>query len=147
MAMALSHEQKALEILRAIARAAADGNSLTIAHDWGFGSATIIDQSGAHTHIGDDGHDNEQRNLEAFVDGLHDVLVKGRGLSWVKPLAAAKPKTLEARALLVEYLDYNGEYASSMPPEDWVERVRAASAKFGDEVSCYHRLQPERPQG
>lgn len=126
MEMALSHEQKALEILRAIARTAADGNSLTIAHDWGFGSATIIDQSGAHTHIRDDGHDNEQRNLEAFVDGLHDVLVKGRGLSWVKPSEADKPRALEARSLLVEYLDYNGEYASSMPPEDWVERVKIA---------------------
>lgn len=131
MAMALSLDQKALEILRAIARAAADGKSLTIAHDWGFGSATIVDQAGAHTHIGDDGHDNEQRNLEAFVDGLHDVLVKGRGLSWVKPLEAAKAETLEAKALLVEYLDYNGEYASSMPPEDWVERVKVAIAKFG----------------
>lgn len=131
--MALSHEQMALEILRAMARIAADGKSLTIAHDWGFGSATIIDQAGAHTHIGDDIHDNEQRNLEAFIDGLHDVLVKGRGLSWVKPLSAAKTaetETLEVKALLVEYLDHNGEYASSMPPEDWVERVKAAIAKF-----------------
>ena len=83
----------------------------------------------ARTRIGDDGHDNEQRNLEAFVDGLHDVLVKGHGLSWVKPSPVAKPQTLEARALLVEYLDYNGEYASSMPTEDWVERVKVAIAK------------------
>ena len=33
---------KALEILLAMARLAADGKSLTIAEDWGFGSATVI---------------------------------------------------------------------------------------------------------
>ena len=81
----MSYEQKALEILRVMAQTAAEGKSLTIADDWGFGSATVIDQDGAHTHIGHDGYEDEQRGLEAFVDGLHDLLVNGRGLSWDKP--------------------------------------------------------------
>lgn len=53
--------------------------------DRGFGSATVIDQDGAHTHVGHDGYEDEQRGLEALVDGLHDLLVKRRGLSWSKP--------------------------------------------------------------
>lgn len=80
----MTHEQKALEILRAMAQMAADGKSLTIAEDWGFGSATVIDQDGAHTHAGADFYDDEQRNFEAFVDGLHELLVNRRGLSWIK---------------------------------------------------------------
>lgn len=80
----MSYEQKALEILGAIARAVADQKSLTIGPDWGFGSATVIDHDGAHTHIGHDGYDDEQRCLESFVDGLHDLLVKERGLSWAQ---------------------------------------------------------------
>lgn len=80
----MTYEEKALEILRVIARIAADGKSLTIADDWGFGTATVIDQDGAHTHIGYD-FDDEQRSLDAFVDGLHDLLVMGRGLLWAKP--------------------------------------------------------------
>lgn len=79
------YEQKALEILRVMAQTVAEGKRLTIAEDWGFGSAIVIDQDGAHTHIGHDGYEDEQRGLEAFVDGLHDLLVKGRGLSWAKP--------------------------------------------------------------
>lgn len=81
----MTQEQKALEILRALADAAAAGNSLTIADDWGFGTATLIDQDGAHTHIGSDNYENEEKNFEAFVDGLHSLLVESRGLSWVKP--------------------------------------------------------------
>lgn len=81
----MTYEQKALEILRVMARLAADGKSLTIAEDWGFGSATVIDQDGAHTHIGYDGYEDEQRGLEAFVDSLHRLLIHGRGLQWAKP--------------------------------------------------------------
>ena len=80
----MTHEQKALEILRALARLAADGKSLTIAEDWGFGSATVTDQDGAHTHIGLPSYDNEIAALEVFVDGFHNLLVLGRGLSWCK---------------------------------------------------------------
>ena len=78
----MSYEQKALEILRALADIAAAGDSLTIAKDWDFGSATIIDQDGMHTHIGDGFSGDEQRNFEAFVDSLHGLLVEKRGLSW-----------------------------------------------------------------
>ena len=81
----MTYEQKALEILRVLAHMAADGKSLTIAGDWGFGSATVIDQDGAHTHVGHDGYEDEQRGLEALVDGLHELLVSQRGLSWAKP--------------------------------------------------------------
>lgn len=38
-------------------------------------------------------------------------------------LIAAAPELL---ALLQEYVAFNGEYAGSMPEEDWVERVQAA---------------------
>lgn len=81
----MTTEQKALEILRVMAQMAAEGKSLTIAEDYGFGSATVIDQDGAHSHIGYDGCEDEQRGLEAFVDGLHGLLVRCRGLSWYKP--------------------------------------------------------------
>ena len=76
---------KALEILLAMARLAADGKSLTIAEDWGFGSATVIDQDGSHTHVGCDAAGSELANFEAFVIQLHGLLVGKRGLSWVKP--------------------------------------------------------------
>ncbi|MBK6553084.1 MAG: hypothetical protein IPP18_15275 [Rhodocyclaceae bacterium] len=81
----MTYEEKALEILRAMAHLAAEGKSLTIAEDWGFGSTTVIDQDGAHTHVGYDGYDDEQRGLEALVDGLHSLLVEKRGLSLAKP--------------------------------------------------------------
>lgn len=81
----MSQEQKALEILRVFAQTAAEGKSLTIANDWGFGTATIIDQDDAHTHIGADYLESEQRNFEVFVDHLHALLVEKRGLSWVDP--------------------------------------------------------------
>ena len=41
-------------------------------------------------------------------------------------LIATAPEML---ALLIEYSKFNGEYASSMPEEDWVERVNAIIAK------------------
>lgn len=88
----MTHEQKALEILRVMAQAAADGKSLTIAEDWGFGTATVIDQDGAHTHVGADFLESEQQNFEAFVDQLHGLLVGHRGLSWVAP-SSGQPTT------------------------------------------------------
>ena len=77
-------EQKSLEILRVLADLAADGKSLTIAADWDYGTATLIDQSGAHTHFGNDNVENKERNFEFFVDGLHQVIVENSGLSWKK---------------------------------------------------------------
>lgn len=79
------YAHKALSILLSLAQAAASGNSLTIANDWGFGSATLIDPDGSHTHFGSDHCESDQRCFEAFVDGLHGLLVEKRGLSWVKP--------------------------------------------------------------
>jgi len=76
---------KALDVLLAMARLAADGKSLTIAEDWGFGSATVIDQDGAHTHVGCDSAGSELVNFEAFVSQLHSLLIGKRGLSWLKP--------------------------------------------------------------
>ena len=76
---------RALEILEALARLAADGKSITIAEDWGFGTATVIVQGGAHSHIGVDCTGSEQENFRAFVSQLHSLLVGKRGLSWVKP--------------------------------------------------------------
>lgn len=42
-------------------------------------------------------------------------------------LIAAAPELL---GLLTEYVAYNGEYAASMPPEEWVVRVQAAVRKL-----------------
>lgn len=80
---------KALEIMLAIARLAANGKSLTIDEDWGFGSATVIDEDGAHTHVGSDSHEDWRKNFTAFVDQLHALLVGERGLSWVKSSSAS----------------------------------------------------------
>ncbi|MBT9167702.1 MAG: hypothetical protein DDT19_01042 [Syntrophomonadaceae bacterium] len=85
MADDMTQEQKALEILRAMAETAANRNSLTISDDWGFGTATLIDQDGAHTYFGNDHSENEVKNFEEFMDGLHSLLVENRGLSWIKP--------------------------------------------------------------
>lgn len=79
-------------MLRVLAQMAAEGKSLTIAKDWGFGSATVINEDGAHTHIGHDGYEDEQRCLEAFVDGLYDLLVRGRALSWANNTKQETPE-------------------------------------------------------
>lgn len=81
----------ALAVLRAIADRAAAGNSTTIAHDWGFGSATLVDETGAHTHVGGDWFEDDAAAFEAFVSGLHSSLCGGGGLSWVIPNAGAEP--------------------------------------------------------
>lgn len=85
-------EQKALEVLRVMAQTAADGKSLAIAEDWGFGTATVIDQDGAHTHVGADFLESEQQNFEVFVDGLYGLLVESRGLAWVAPASHPAPE-------------------------------------------------------
>lgn len=78
--------QKALEVLRAVAMIAAGGKGITISSDWGYGTATVTDSDGAHTHVGVDCWDTDAECLAAFVDGLHDLLVSHRGLSWVPAL-------------------------------------------------------------
>lgn len=73
---------KSLSILRALAQMVADGKSITIAPDWGLGTATVI-IDGMHTHVGNDLCE-EKYQFEMLVDGLFDLLVESRGLSWVK---------------------------------------------------------------
>lgn len=80
----MTQEHKAFQIVWALAKIAAAGNSLTIADDWGFGTATVIDQDGAHTHVGCDHYETEEQNFDAFVNSLHGLLVEKRGLSWVR---------------------------------------------------------------
>lgn len=85
----MTYEEQALEILLAIAMLVAEGKSVAIEKDWGFGTATLIDQDGAHTHIGLDCLDSEQANFEAFVSQLYGLLVGKRGLAWGKPSNAS----------------------------------------------------------
>ena len=75
----------ALAVLRELADRAAAGKTTTIAHDWGFGSATLVDETGAHTHIGGDWFEDDAAAFAAFVHGLHSSLCSGVGLSWVTP--------------------------------------------------------------
>ena len=75
----------AIAVLSALAHRAAEGKSSTIAKDWGFGSGTVIDETGAHTHVGADWHEQDEAALKAFIDGLHSLLCGGTGLSWVRP--------------------------------------------------------------
>ena len=53
--------------------------SITLSHDWGFGSATVEIAGLGHTHVGDVDGTPEDR-LDSFVDGLYSLLVEGRGL-------------------------------------------------------------------
>ena len=75
----------ALAVLRVLAQGVAAEKSMTIAPDGGFGTATLIDETGAHTHIGGDWFDNEDTAFESFVHGLHASLCGVGGLSWVSP--------------------------------------------------------------
>ena len=75
----------AVAVLSALAHRAAEGKSTTIAKDWGFGSGTVIDETGAHTHFGCDLHEQDEAALKAFIAGLHSLLCEGgAGLSWVR---------------------------------------------------------------
>ena len=74
----------AVAVLKALARRAAEGKSTTITHDWGYGSATVINETGAHTHVGGDWYEQDEAALKAFIDGLHSLLCGGAGLFWVE---------------------------------------------------------------
>ena len=81
----MTHEEKALAILRAIAESVkeeSENKKIEISPDWGFGTATITFADGSHTHIGSDSG-NDDQNFEAFVDGLYELLCLGQGLSFV----------------------------------------------------------------
>lgn len=75
---------QALEILRALAKRCEEGKDITIAQDWGYGSGTLIEKDGSHTHFGLDVGENEEEQLIWFINGLYDQLVKNTGLSVVK---------------------------------------------------------------
>ena len=70
---------KALEVLNALAQRAARGETLTIAKDWGYGTATLI-ADGGHAHVGGDYWESAEENFEEFVRGMHDQLCCNRGL-------------------------------------------------------------------
>jgi len=76
-------QQKSMAILAAIAYMVADGKQITIAPDWGYGTAMLVRQDGSHTHVGGDYGDTNEENLAMFVNDLHNQLVNSRGLSWV----------------------------------------------------------------
>lgn len=76
---------KSYEILKAIAKKCAAGESITLAPDYGLGSATLILQDGSHTHFGADVEDDEKKAVDDFVDGLHAILVGNGGLSLAPP--------------------------------------------------------------
>ena len=81
----MTHEEKALAVLRAIAesvREESENRKIEISSDWGYGTATIMLADGSHTHIGSDSG-NDDQNFEAFVDGLYKLLCQGQGLSFV----------------------------------------------------------------
>ena len=80
----MTTEQKALEVLRAIAKKVAEDDkySITLSHDMGFGAATVEIAGLGHTHVGDVDGTPEDR-LDSFVGGLHSLLVEGSGLSFV----------------------------------------------------------------
>ena len=74
------------DLLSNIAHRVANGETVTIAPDWGLGSGTLIFTDGSHTHFGNDCEDDERKAVDAFIDGLGDLLVNGRGLSVGMPL-------------------------------------------------------------
>lgn len=76
---------KAYEILKVIAKMNAAGDDITLAHDWGLGSGTLIFKDGSHTHFGADIEDDERKAVDDFVNGLHALLVEGKGLSVAQP--------------------------------------------------------------
>jgi hypothetical protein len=76
-------QQKSLAVIAAIADIVARNEEITIAPDWGYGTATLVRQDGSHTHVGGDHGNTNEENLAMFVNGLHDQLVNNRGLSWV----------------------------------------------------------------
>lgn len=84
-AMGESIERRAVETLHALARLVAEGHAIEFTEDWGLGSATVAFDRQAHTHIGVPAgftiEDSEQKSLDDFIESLHALLVKHRGLS------------------------------------------------------------------
>jgi hypothetical protein len=79
----MTNEQKAVEIITAIAQKVADGESFTFSEDWGFGTMTVTRKDGSHTHVGHDFGDDDA-SLEALIGSMYDLFVNDAGLSWHK---------------------------------------------------------------
>ena len=79
----------------------ADGDSITISPDWGYGTGTItINES--HTHVGSDTGMTDE-NLFEFISGMHRCLKNvGVGLSWVA--AAGQPAEADHAAVAAAIL-------------------------------------------
>ena len=77
-------KEQALEIIKAIAELVSEeGRSLTISHDWDYGTGTLTNGSGQNTHIGCPWLEGKAA-FESFLNGLYAHLCCGRGLSWHK---------------------------------------------------------------
>jgi hypothetical protein len=83
-ATASDTQKKCEEILRSIVAACNEvpdhkgGPVIGFAPDWGGHSLTVWKNS-SHTHVGNIADDG---TFEQLIDQLHDMLLKGRGLSW-----------------------------------------------------------------
>ena len=81
----MTNEEKALEIIEAIASMVSEeGGAITISRDLDYGTGTLTDELGCHTHIGSPGLEGKAA-FESFMNGLHGQLVRGTGLSWYRP--------------------------------------------------------------
>ena len=77
----MANRKRCRDILDAIARKVAAGETVTIAPDCGLGSGTLVMEDEGHTHFGLDIYEDEGQSVDSFVEGLHSLLVEGRGLS------------------------------------------------------------------
>ena len=93
--------QQALKVLEALASLAANGQQITIAPYWGFGTATLIDRDGAHTAVGDCtfGKDEgiPQERLARFIEDMYQRIVLN-GLPVCASSQLARQRVAEARA-------------------------------------------------
>lgn len=64
------------DILKAIIDSVNSGEPLTFDEDMGDNTITIATRK-AHTHCG-----NPEATFDELIDSMHDLLVKGKGLSW-----------------------------------------------------------------
>jgi hypothetical protein len=86
----LDQKEKSYEILKKIAEMIADGQSIKFEQDWGFGTGTIVFDDGGHTHVGLDISENQEENLQYFIDSVYGLFIKGSGLSIVKGTESGK---------------------------------------------------------
>lgn len=54
---------------------------ISFSQDWGGNSLTIVIAGKGHTHVGNLA---DETTFEQLVESIHDLLCKGRGLSFIK---------------------------------------------------------------